>query len=126
MRLLMILSAAIIAVSAVSARADADVVVIEINAGIGIKAADLALRGFSRAQETDADQFGLAIVNAEYGHVNEAWRLFERWKIGETSHLALITYFSTHPDTGDRIVDLENFAAAERWREEGEVTCLRW
>ncbi len=95
-------------------------------AGIGIKTADLALRGFSRAQETDADQFGLAIVNAEYGHVNEAWRLFERWKIEKGSHLGLVTYLSTHPDTGGRITDLENFAAAERWREEGEVTLLQW
>ena len=48
-------------------------------AGLGIKATDLTLRGFSREQETRADEFGLAIVHAEYGHVNQASRLFERW-----------------------------------------------
>lgn len=95
-------------------------------AGIGIKAADLTLRGFSRIQETEADQFGLAIVNAEYGHVDEAWRLFERWEIEDSSHLDFVTYLSTHPDTGDRIMDMEKFAAAEKWRVEGEVTPLQW
>ena len=49
-------------------------------AGLGIKAADITLRGFSRRQESKADEFGLAVVNSEYGHVNEASRLFERWQ----------------------------------------------
>jgi Zn-dependent protease with chaperone function len=95
-------------------------------AGIGIKAADLTLRGFSRQQETKADDFGLAIVHAEYGHVNEAWRLFERWKITDNSFIDLVTYLSTHPETGDRIADMRSHAEEKGWRTDGEITPLSW
>lgn len=95
-------------------------------AGIGIKAADLTLRGFSRQQETKADEFGLAIVHSEYGHVNEAWRLFERWDVVDNSFIDLVTYLSTHPETGDRIADMKVLAEREGWRTEGEITPLRW
>jgi len=94
--------------------------------GIGIKAADLTLRGFSRQQETKADEFGLAIVNAEYGHVNEAWRLFERWEITDNSFIGLLTYLSTHPESGDRIADMRSRAEENGWRTDGEVTQLSW
>ena len=95
-------------------------------AGIGIKAADLTLRGFSRQQETKADEFGLAIVNSEYGHVNEAWRLFERWQVVDNSFIELVTYLSTHPETGDRIADMKVHAEREGWSMEGQVTPLGW
>ncbi|MCH7829765.1 MAG: M48 family metallopeptidase [Proteobacteria bacterium] len=95
-------------------------------AGIGIKAADLTLRGFSRKQESKADAFGLAIVNAEYGHVSEAWRLFERWGIRDDSMSGFIAYFSTHPDTGDRIWKLQVLAETNAWRLDGVSTPLRW
>ena len=94
--------------------------------GIGIKAADLTLRGFSRRQETKADEFGLAVVNSEYGHVDEAWRLFERWDIEDDSLIDLITYLSTHPDTGDRINDMKRHADVEGWPMDGDVTPLNW
>ncbi len=71
-------------------------------AGLGLKAADLTVRGFSRQQETKADEFGIALVHAEYGHVNEAWRLFERWTKTDNSFIDLATYLSTHPDSDDR------------------------
>jgi len=95
-------------------------------AGIGIKAADLTLRGFSRDQETKADEFGLAIVHSEYGHVNESWRLFERWKVTDNSFIDLVTYLSTHPETGDRIDDMRAYAEREGWKTEGEITPLHW
>ena len=95
-------------------------------AGIGIKVADITLRGFSRRQETKADEFGLAVVNSEYGHVDEAWRLFERWDIDDSSLVDLVAYLSTHPETGDRIIDMKRHAAAEGWRMEGDVTPLAW
>lgn len=95
-------------------------------AGIGIKAADLTLRGFSRQQETKADEFGLAIVHSEYGHVNEAWRLFERWEIVDNSFIDLVTYLSTHPETGDRVEDMRAHAQREGWSTDGEITPLRW
>lgn len=95
-------------------------------AGIGIKAADITLRGFSRRQETKADEFGLAVVNSEYGHVDEAWRLFERWDTNSKSRINLVTYLSTHPESGDRISDMKRQAKAEGWRLVGDVTPLSW
>ena len=95
-------------------------------AGIGIKATDITLRGFSRRQETRADEFGLTVVNAEYGHVDEAWRLFERWDIDDNSFADLVTYLSTHPDTSDRIVDMKRYAQESGWRMQGDITPLVW
>lgn len=95
-------------------------------AGIGIKAADVTLRGFGRQQETSADEFGLSMVYAEYGHVNEAWRLFERWDVRDNSFMDLVTYLSTHPETGDRIADMQRYAEKKGWQADGEVTPLRW
>lgn len=95
-------------------------------AGLGIKAADLTLRGFSREQETRADKFGLAVVHAEYGHVNEASRLFERWNEEYGNSPAIVTYLSTHPQPGDRAQNLRDIAYADGWRTEGPLTPLSW
>ena len=94
--------------------------------GIGIKVTDITLRGFSRRQESRADEFGLTVVNAEYGHVDQAWRLFERWDIDDNSYADLITYLSTHPDTSDRIVDMKRYAQEAGWRMQGDITPLAW
>jgi Zn-dependent protease with chaperone function len=94
--------------------------------GIGLTAADLTLRSFTRQQETRADEFGLAIVHAEYGHVNEAWRLFERWAITDNNLIDLVTYLSTHPDTGDRIADMRELTRIRAWQTNGDVTALKW
>jgi Zn-dependent protease with chaperone function len=95
-------------------------------AHLGIKVSDLALRGFSRRQEKKADEFALAVVYTHYGHVNEAWRLFDRWDDGGDALLDLVKYVSTHPSSGDRITDLETLAQQEGWPLEGAVTDLRW
>jgi len=87
---------------------------------------DLTLRGFSRKQETRADEFGLAVVYAEYGHVGEAWRLFERWDEVDSGTLEVASYFSTHPQTADRIDDLGLLARREHWQLDGQVTPLPW
>lgn len=94
--------------------------------GLGIKVTDLALRGFSREQESEADEFGLALVYTHYGHVNEAWRLFERWDDGDDSFLDAVSYLSTHPDSGDRVEDLKARATREGWPAKGSTTALKW
>lgn len=94
--------------------------------GIGINVADITLRGFSRAQESDADAFGLAISYAEYGHVNKAWRLFERWSEDEERGYGVVSYLATHPDAGDRVGELEQLAAVQRWPLDGQVSPLKW
>lgn len=95
-------------------------------AGLGIKATDLTLRGFNREQESKADAFGLAIVHAEYGHVNEASRLFERWDEEHDSASALMSYLSTHPQPGDRAERLREIAERDGWPANGEVRKLNW
>ncbi len=95
-------------------------------AGLGIKAADLTLRGFSREQESRADEFALAIVHSEYGHVNQAWRLFERWDTQHNDASVLTTYLSTHPQPGDRARRLRELAEQGGWRLSGDVTTLPW
>jgi len=95
-------------------------------AGLGIKATDVTLRGFSRKQESKADEFGLAIVHSEYGHVNQASRLFERWSETSRSTLAFVAYLSTHPQPGDRVANLRAIAIRDGWQTDGEVSQLNW
>ncbi|MGI9248968.1 MAG: M48 family metallopeptidase [Woeseiaceae bacterium] len=95
-------------------------------AGLGIKATDITLRGFSREQESRADEFGLAIVHSEYGHVNQASRLFERWDEADESTLAIVTYLSTHPQPGDRVEELQVIANRDGWETDGQVSPLKW
>ena len=94
--------------------------------GLGISVSDLALRGFSRKQEIAADAFGLAVVHARYGHVDEAWRLFERWDEGEDGTLDIVAYTSTHPQPADRIERLEELAYTQAWELEGPITEIGW
>lgn len=94
--------------------------------GIGIRVADLTLRGFSRKQESRADEFGLELVYTQYGHVNEAWRLFERWDDGDHALLDVASYTSTHPDPGDRVDNLKALAMREDWPIDGTLSKLKW
>ncbi len=94
-------------------------------AGLNMTIADIALKGFSRKQESQADEFGLGIVNAEYGHVSEATRLFERWDRDEPSS-KFVRYLSTHPDSGDRVRVMETFANENAWSTDGRITPLIW
>ena len=71
----------------------------------------LALLGFSRAQEREADALAIAAVNALYGHVGgavDAYRVLLDAVDGEEPPPML----STHPHTAERIATLEAFTAA--------------
>lgn len=95
-------------------------------AGLGIKATDITLRGFNREQESKADEFGLAIVHSEYGHVNQASRLFERWDEAGEDALAIVAYLSTHPQPGDRVDNLRDIADRDGWQSSGSISPLKW
>ena len=95
-------------------------------ANLGINVADLALRSFSRKQELAADEFGLELVYTNYGHVNEAWRLFARWDDSGRSMLDIVSYTSTHPQPGNRVDSLEQLARDRGWPTDGPVTGLGW
>jgi Zn-dependent protease with chaperone function len=93
---------------------------------VGIDVADLALRSFNRKQELAADDFGLELVYTQYGHVDEVWRLFERWGDDEDSVFEVVGYISTHPQTKDRIEVLEELARSKGWPLSGDRAGLRW
>lgn len=94
--------------------------------GLSLKVTDLALLGFSRRQELAADQYGLEAVYTHYGHVNEAWRLFDRWDDVGDQGGGLAAYASTHPQPGDRVERLQAFAREQGWPVDGQVTELNW
>ena len=93
---------------------------------VGINFADLALRSFNRKQELSADEFGLELVYTEYGHVDQAWRLFERWDDGEDALFEILDYTSTHPQPEDRIEVLDEYGKSRGWQVAGDFTSLKW
>jgi len=95
-------------------------------ATLGASIADLTLRGFSRRQESAADQFGLELIHQEYGHVADAWRFFERIEEGDESFIDLVSYLSTHPPPKNRIEDLIESAGKNGWSVTGDVSRLDW
>ncbi len=97
------------------------------SANYGATIADLTLKGASRRQESDADLFGLELVQSEYGHVAGSWRFFER--IAETEDdefLDLLDYTATHPSPDDRIETIIEIANRNNWPVEGAVTPIDW
>jgi len=88
-------------------------------------AGGLAQRSFDREQESEADEFGLAVVQAEYGHVGGAAEFFRRLPdpeslVGEK----LGAYLSTHPVSEERIAELAAFADSMGYAREGELLAL--
>jgi len=95
-------------------------------AGLGSSVADLTVRSFGREQESQADEFGLRLVYAEYGHTAEAYRLFERWEQDQAPSDAVSAYLSTHPMPGNRVRAMQDFVTDQGWRANGRVTALPW
>jgi len=95
-------------------------------ASYGATVADLTLRSFSRRQESAADAFGLELVQAEFGHVAESWRFFERLASDAGAGSEIAAYAATHPSPRSRIEDLIEMAEQNGWRTSGEVTPIRW
>lgn len=95
----------------------------ESGSGFGLTIARLTELSFDREQEREADEFGLKLVNAEFGHVAESWRFFERLEQGSAGEA--LAYLSTHPSADSRINDLKSIAAANGWSVAGDATRLR-
>jgi Zn-dependent protease with chaperone function len=81
--------------------------------------------GFAREQERDADAFGIALVQAEYGHVAGADGFFKRLPDG-TADIGdeFASYLATHPVSEARIENLWSLAAENRWSITGDLTAL--
>ena len=56
----------------------------------------------SRGQEEAADETGLKLLAAKYGHVGGATGFFDKRK-GDEANIKLLEYFSTHPYSAERI-----------------------
>lgn len=87
---------------------------------------DLALRGFSRKQESAADEFGLELVQSEYGHVADSWRFFQKIDTEGEGNLKFLTYLSTHPSPDDRVDAIIAQAGERGWSISGDVTPVEW
>jgi len=75
---------------------------------------------FSQAQEIQADEIGLTLLNAEYDHAAGATDFFSRMAEKETARLAIL---ASHPPSTARIRKLESLIA-ERGYSIGERTPL--
>ena len=93
---------------------------------LGESITDLALRSFSRRQESAADEFGLEIVQQEFGHVADSWRFFERMDEIDGEFLELLTYLSTHPSPDGRVEALIEHAGQNGWLISGEIIAIKW
>lgn len=82
--------------------------------------AELALRGFGREQERGADRFGMALVEAEYGHVAGSLEFFH-WIEDVGGAERFETWTGTHPIPEDRITDLMAWAGSQGFRRGGET-----
>jgi predicted Zn-dependent protease len=79
-------------------------------------AASLTDRAFGRAQELDADAFGLSIVYAEYGHLAGAFEFFARLPDPESIvERRAAHYLATHPLNDERIDALRARAREAGW-----------
>jgi Zn-dependent protease with chaperone function len=71
--------------------------------------------GFSRKQETRADEFALEMLHCNYGHVAGATDFFEKISKGE-DHGKFGHYFVSHPESRKRISHLENIIRSKEFK----------
>ena len=96
--------------------------VLGVGDGLTSVVTEVAMRGYGREQEREADAFGLALVQAEYGHVAGATAFFERLPAdGKEFADRLAQYISTHPMSDERIEALTALALDRGWPREGEL-----
>lgn len=85
----------------------------------------LTQMNFSRDMETSADEAGLQAVQRIYGHVNGALDLYHVLNdVGGTKTFAEPEFFSTHPQSGNRIEVLMRLAKAKGWDSRNSKTPL--
>jgi predicted Zn-dependent protease len=88
------------------------------------RAASLAMLGYSREQEAEADTEALRAVVALYGHAGGVIGLFDR--LGEVTGNTgpELSWLRSHPLTDARLAAIEAEAKRQGWPVSGEVTVL--
>jgi predicted Zn-dependent protease len=76
----------------------------------------LTMLSFSRDQEQTSDEEGIKVLNAFYGHVQGATELFEILRQAQQHEgIDIPQLLSSHPDTEDRIRQLNRIAETQGW-----------
>jgi predicted Zn-dependent protease len=101
--------------------------VVSIDAGAAAQSAlgqatGIALMGYSREQEREADEAALQAVHRLYGHVGGALDLFTR--LDKANPDAPPTVLSTHPLSAERLKAMQHQAQQAGWPLTGERTPL--
>lgn len=68
---------------------------------------------FSQQQERRADEFGLEVLMATYGHVNGATDFFKRMQEDQPGNA--FAFLQSHPNPGDRVDHLQNLIARNEY-----------
>ena len=80
----------------------------------------LTMLSFSRDQEQTSDEEGIKVLNAFYGHVQGATELFEILRQAQQHEgIDIPQLLSSHPDTEDRIRQLNRIAETQGWTLQG-------
>jgi len=79
-------------------------------------------RSFSRKQERKADEFGLELVQKEYGHVAASSRFFEKLRDQKRWADKFANFAGTHPSSETRVEDIHEYAQENGWKTEGKLT----
>ncbi len=94
-------------------------------AQLAVLSGQLAARGFDRDQESDADRFGLELVQQEYGHVAGAGDFFQKLPEPDGAvEREIAHYLATHPLNDERIRALHALAVERGWLRVGTVVPL--
>ena len=79
---------------------------------------------YSREHEIESDESALKMLNALYGHVDGADRLFITLKEAHNDSGQPPAFFNTHPDIDQRINNIDDYALAQSFPTQGEATPL--
>jgi predicted Zn-dependent protease len=80
----------------------------------------LTMLSFSRNQEQTSDEVGIKVLHALYGHVQGATELFEILRQAQQHEgIDIPQMLSSHPDTEDRIRQLNRIAETQGWTRQG-------
>lgn len=93
--------------------------------GILAGTSQLALLGFSRSQEQDADNEAIKLSNNYYQHTQGASELFNVLLLeSKKANVETLALLRSHPEVLERINKVKVLSQANNWRQQGNVKML--